>query len=196
MFRVDAHKPAHFCDGLTRRDFLHAGSLAAARPRPARRSTPWRRRARSARTATSTASCSSWSAGPSQLDTWDMKPDAPDEIRGPFQPIDDERARASRSARSSRGWPAMMDKVVAGPVGLPHGDRRPRHRPPDDADRPALHRRDRAPARRLRPRRSSRARAATPRRTSCCPGRSAPPAATCRTARTPATSARRSTRSS
>ena len=27
MFRVDAHKPAHFCDGMTRRDFLHAGSL-------------------------------------------------------------------------------------------------------------------------------------------------------------------------
>ena len=25
--------------------------------------------------------------GPSQLDTWDMKPDAPEEIRGPFRPI-------------------------------------------------------------------------------------------------------------
>lgn len=25
--------------------------------------------------------------GPSQLDTWDMKPDAPSEIRGPFRPI-------------------------------------------------------------------------------------------------------------
>ena len=25
--------------------------------------------------------------GPSQLDTWDMKPDAPSEVRGPFQPI-------------------------------------------------------------------------------------------------------------
>ena len=25
---------------------------------------------------------------PSQLDTWDMKPEAPAEIRGPFQPID------------------------------------------------------------------------------------------------------------
>ena len=29
MFRVDARKPVHFCDGLTRRDFLHAGSLSA-----------------------------------------------------------------------------------------------------------------------------------------------------------------------
>ncbi len=26
--------------------------------------------------------------GPSQLDTWDMKPDAPEEIRGPFRPIE------------------------------------------------------------------------------------------------------------
>ena len=25
--------------------------------------------------------------GPSQLDTWDMKPDAPAEIRGPYKPI-------------------------------------------------------------------------------------------------------------
>ncbi len=29
MFRMDARKPVHFCDGLTRRDFLHAGSLAS-----------------------------------------------------------------------------------------------------------------------------------------------------------------------
>ena len=27
MFRLDADKPAHFCDGVSRRDFLHAGSL-------------------------------------------------------------------------------------------------------------------------------------------------------------------------
>src|SRR5436309_3041430 len=29
MIRLDARKPVHFCDGLTRRDFLHAGSLSA-----------------------------------------------------------------------------------------------------------------------------------------------------------------------
>ena len=28
MFRLDADKRVHFCDGVTRRDFLHAGSLA------------------------------------------------------------------------------------------------------------------------------------------------------------------------
>ena len=29
MFQFDAEKSVHFCDGLTRRDFLHAG---VARP--------------------------------------------------------------------------------------------------------------------------------------------------------------------
>ena len=27
MFRLDADKKVHFCDGVTRRDFLHAGAL-------------------------------------------------------------------------------------------------------------------------------------------------------------------------
>jgi hypothetical protein len=28
MIRLDADRPATFCDGLSRRDFLHAGALA------------------------------------------------------------------------------------------------------------------------------------------------------------------------
>ena len=28
MIRLDANRPATFCDGLTRRDFLHAGAIA------------------------------------------------------------------------------------------------------------------------------------------------------------------------
>jgi hypothetical protein len=43
---------------------------------------------------------------PSQLDTWDMKPDAPREIRGPFNPIktnaDFRSANFSLSTRKSR----------------------------------------------------------------------------------------------
>ena len=27
MLRLDAHRPVTFCDGLSRRDFLHAGSV-------------------------------------------------------------------------------------------------------------------------------------------------------------------------
>jgi hypothetical protein len=75
------------CDGLTRREWLRAGSLgalglslpgllraraaAAGRPRP---------RARSC-----ILLC--LLGGPPQHETWDPKPDAPAEIRGPFRPI-------------------------------------------------------------------------------------------------------------
>ena len=62
MFRVDAKKPVHFCDGLTRRDFLHAGSLTAlGLGLPAMQAMA--PRGPSPRIATSTASCCSWSAG-------------------------------------------------------------------------------------------------------------------------------------
>ncbi len=69
-------------DGLTRRDFLRAGALSAG--------------AVSLSLADLHADASNKDinciilflvGGPSQLDTWDLKPDAPDSIRGPFRPI-------------------------------------------------------------------------------------------------------------
>ena len=71
------------CDGVTRRSFLKVGalglgglslpSLLAARPAPARRDT---------------AVILFWMAGgPSHIDTYDMKPSAPLEVRGPFRPM-------------------------------------------------------------------------------------------------------------
>src|ERR1700712_1253441 len=86
MFRIDAHKPVRFCDGLSRRDFLHAGSLAGLGL-----SLPgWQGlQARGAVAPDKDVNCILLFlvGGPSQLDTWDMKPDAPEEIRGPFRPI-------------------------------------------------------------------------------------------------------------
>src|SRR5579871_2721870 len=86
MFRLDADKCVHFCDGVTRRDFLHAGSLAFLGL-----STPqfFQLKAMGAVNPTKDISCIQLMlvGGPSQLDTWDMKPDAPDSIRGPFKPI-------------------------------------------------------------------------------------------------------------
>jgi Protein of unknown function (DUF1501) len=87
MFRLDADKPVEFCDGLRRRDFLHAGSLSFL-----------------GLGLTQLAGLKALGAvdnskndmncimlmlvgGPSQLDTWDMKPNAPVEIRGPYKPI-------------------------------------------------------------------------------------------------------------
>src|SRR2546425_10111596 len=87
MFRLDADKSVQFCDGLRRRDFLHAGSLsflglgltqffelkAQGAVDPEKKD----------------ANCIMLFlvGGPSQLDNWDMKPNAPAEIRGPYKPI-------------------------------------------------------------------------------------------------------------
>ncbi|WP_152053405.1 DUF1501 domain-containing protein [Tautonia marina] len=87
MYRLDARKPAHFCDGLTRRDFLHAGSLATlGLSLPGLHALE----AQGAVKRDQDMNCIMLFlvGGPSQHDTWDMKPDAPSEIRGPFRPID------------------------------------------------------------------------------------------------------------
>jgi hypothetical protein len=86
MFRLDADKPVHFCDGVSRRDFLHAGSLGflgLTMPHF------FRLKAMGAVQPSKDVNCIHLMlvGGPSQLDTWDMKPDAPASIRGPFKPI-------------------------------------------------------------------------------------------------------------
>src|SRR5262245_25770673 len=83
MLNFLSKKPAQFCDGLTRRDFLRVGTLGAGA------------------VALSMADLQAAPGGsrddincillflvgaPSHLDTWDLKPDAPDNIRGPFRP--------------------------------------------------------------------------------------------------------------
>jgi hypothetical protein len=85
MLSLASSKSVRFCDGWTRRDFLRVGSLAAgavgvsladlSRGEGARRG--------------SDANCILLFlvGGPSHLDTWDPKPDAPAHIRGPFRPI-------------------------------------------------------------------------------------------------------------
>ena len=109
MFRVDARKPARFCDGLTRRDFLHAGALA-----PLGLGLPGFQalKANGAVEPGKDVNCIMLFlvGGPSQLDTWDMKPDAPAEIRGPFKPI----ATKVPGLQVSEVFPrlaGMMDKV-------------------------------------------------------------------------------------
>ncbi len=106
MFRVDARRPARFCDGLTRRDFLHAGALVplglglsglTALGSPGR----------------GDVNCIMLFlvGGPSQLDTWDMKPDAPEEIRGPFRPIA-TNVPGLQVAEIFPRLATMMDKVA------------------------------------------------------------------------------------
>ncbi|HEY7309789.1 MAG TPA: DUF1501 domain-containing protein [Gemmataceae bacterium] len=82
MLQFESEKGVKTCDGLTRRDFLRVGALAAGA------------------VGLSLADLRAGNAGkdvncillflvggPSQLDTWDLKPNAPDTIRGPFRPV-------------------------------------------------------------------------------------------------------------
>jgi uncharacterized protein (DUF1501 family) len=85
MLRLDAHRPARFCDGFTRRDFLHAGAIGTLGL-----TLPGYFAQKAAGQASDRdVNCIMLFlvGGPSQLDTWDPKPNAPAEIRGPFRSI-------------------------------------------------------------------------------------------------------------
>lgn len=86
MFRLDAEKTVNFCDGVRRRDFLHAGSLGFLGL-----TLPdlFAIKAQGAINSEQDMNCIFLMllGGPSQLDTFDMKPNAPAEIRGPYKPI-------------------------------------------------------------------------------------------------------------
>jgi uncharacterized protein (DUF1501 family) len=84
MMHIEGNKSVQSCDGLTRRDFLRAGALGAGA------------------VGLTLADLASLQAagndvrscillflvgGPGQLDTWDLKPAAPSDVRGPFCPI-------------------------------------------------------------------------------------------------------------
>ncbi len=86
MLRLDGPTSPHLCQAVHRRDFLHAGSLAFLgltlpgfmELRAAGRTTPDK-----------DVNCILLflEGGAPQMDTWDPKPDAPAEIRGPYKPI-------------------------------------------------------------------------------------------------------------
>jgi uncharacterized protein (DUF1501 family) len=80
-----SNEKSRFCDRISRRNFLRVGALGAGltladwlRLRAQEPSRPKQPKA---------VIMIVLAGGPSQLDTWDMKPAAPAEIRGPFKPI-------------------------------------------------------------------------------------------------------------
>src|SRR5262245_26540621 len=84
MLRLDAPRPVTFCDGLSRRDFLHAGALSVlglTLPQALAAQD------KTKQGADVNAIMLFLVGGPSHIDTWDPKPDAPKEVRGPFSPI-------------------------------------------------------------------------------------------------------------
>lgn len=86
MFRIDAEKAVSFCDGLNRRDFLHIGALSSLGLGITDFLTL---KALGGVDSQKDINCIFLFlvGGPSQLDTWDMKPNAPAEVRGPFKAI-------------------------------------------------------------------------------------------------------------
>ena len=70
------------CDGITRREMLHVGALSALGL-----SLADSRRLRAAAPRAKNCILLWLDGGPSHLDTFDLKPDAPAEVRGPFKPI-------------------------------------------------------------------------------------------------------------
>src|SRR5207245_7296457 len=75
-----------FCHGLTRRNVLHAGAIATlGLTLPA-----WMAHRAAGAVQDRDMNCVMLFlvGGPSHIDTWDPKPKAPDEVRGPFRPID------------------------------------------------------------------------------------------------------------
>ncbi|HQU41338.1 MAG: hypothetical protein B7Z73_04175 [Planctomycetia bacterium 21-64-5] len=75
-----------YCDGIRRRDFLKAGALGSGLSLAG-----YLRLARAGQVQAAKAKAAIFvnlGGGPSHLDTFDLKPAAPDEIRGEFKPID------------------------------------------------------------------------------------------------------------
>src|SRR5260370_40759435 len=84
MWRLDANCSVSFCDGMSRRDFLHAGALSGLGL-----TLPGLLASRaSAAGKDKDVNCILLMlvGGPSHIDTWDPKPKAPAEVRGPFKP--------------------------------------------------------------------------------------------------------------
>ena len=101
---------------ITRRRMLEAGSLGlAGLTLPALLRADAERRLTGIRARADACILVFLDGGPSHLDMWDMKPDAPAEIRGEFQPIDTSLAGVQFSEhlprQASRAFPFLSQSA-------------------------------------------------------------------------------------
>ncbi len=104
------HRNGGFCDGLTRRDFLTVGGtiLGGALTLP----NLLRAEAQTGVKLSNKAIINVFlPGGPPHLDMWDLKPDAPVEVRGEFKPID-TNVPGIRICEHFPRIARMMDKFV------------------------------------------------------------------------------------
>src|SRR5258705_8923456 len=87
MLKITGNGSITTCDGITRRDFLQVGALGAMGLTLSQYAALQAIGAVAKGTDEKAATMIFNLGAPSQLDTWDMKPDAPREIRGHFKPI-------------------------------------------------------------------------------------------------------------
>src|SRR5213596_707534 len=87
MLKVTGKGSITTCDGINRRDFLQVGTLGAIGFSMANLAALQALGAVTKGNDEKAAILIFNLGAPSQLDTWDMKPNAPAEIRGPFKPI-------------------------------------------------------------------------------------------------------------
>jgi len=86
MLSFHGKKGVEFCDGLTRRDFLRVGALSAGAV-GLNLADLCRLEGAAGKSKDINCIVLFLVGAPSQLDTWDLKPNAPDTVRGPFKPI-------------------------------------------------------------------------------------------------------------
>ena len=87
MFRLEDEKTVGLCDGMRRRDFLHAGSLGMMGLGLTDFLALKARGAVAKDHSDVNVIMLFLVGGPSQLETFDLKPEAVSAIRGPFKPI-------------------------------------------------------------------------------------------------------------
>lgn len=87
MLTIFGRKSSRFCDGISRRDFLSVGTLGAASLTLADVLRLRARAAGGARSSRKAVIMVCLNGGPSHIDMYDLKPDAPVEFGGEFRPI-------------------------------------------------------------------------------------------------------------
>jgi uncharacterized protein (DUF1501 family) len=85
MLQFESDKNVHSCDRVSRRDFLRVGALSAGAVGLSLADLNVLH-ANGGTNGEKNCILLFLVGGPSQLDTWDLKPDAPEEVRGPFRP--------------------------------------------------------------------------------------------------------------